>query len=32
LDAQLRTLVIRIGLDRAEQVFSELKSSLSRMA
>jgi len=32
LDAQLRTLVIRIGLDRAEQVFSELKSTLSRMA
>jgi hypothetical protein len=32
LDVQLRTLVIRIGLDRAEQVFSELKSTLSRMA
>ena len=31
LDAQLRTLVIRIGLDRAERVFSELKSSLSRV-
>jgi hypothetical protein len=31
LDAQLRTLVIRIGLDRAEQVFSELKSTLARM-
>jgi len=32
LDGQLRTLVIRIGLDRAEQVFSELKSTLSKMA
>ena len=32
LDAQLRTLVIRIGLDRAERVFSELKSSLSTIA
>jgi hypothetical protein len=32
LDAQLRTLVIRIGLDRAERVFSELKSSLSTFA
>jgi hypothetical protein len=31
LDAQLRTLVLRIGLDRAEQIFSELKSSLSRL-
>ena len=31
LDAQLRTLVIRIGLDRAEQVFAELKSTLARM-
>jgi hypothetical protein len=31
LDAQLRTLVIRLGLDRAEQVFTELKSSLTRM-
>jgi hypothetical protein len=30
LDAQLRTLVIRIGLDRAEKVFSELKASLAR--
>jgi hypothetical protein len=27
-DEQLRTLVIRVGLDRAEQVLSELKSSL----
>jgi hypothetical protein len=32
LDAQLRTLVIRMGLDRAERIFSELKASLSRMA
>jgi hypothetical protein len=32
LDAQLRTLVIRIGLDRAERVFTELKSTLSRMS
>lgn len=32
LDAQLRTLVIRIGLDRAERVFSALKSSLSTIA
>jgi hypothetical protein len=32
LDAQLRTLVIRLGLDRAERVFTELKSSLSSMA
>lgn len=32
LEAQLRTLVIRIGLDRAERVFSELKSTLARMA
>jgi hypothetical protein len=32
LEAQLRTLVIRLGLDRAEQVFAELKSSLARMA
>lgn len=32
LDAQLRTLVIRIGLDRAEQIFSDLKSTLARMA
>jgi hypothetical protein len=32
LDAQLRSLVIRIGLDRAERVFSELKSTLSRMS
>jgi hypothetical protein len=31
LDAQLRTLVIRIGLDRAERVFSELKASLARV-
>lgn len=31
LDAQLRTLIIRIGLDRAEQVFGELKASLSRI-
>ena len=30
LDAQLRTLVIRIGLDRAERVFAELKASLAR--
>ena len=29
LDAQLRTLIIRIGLDRAEQVFAQLKKSLS---
>jgi len=32
LDAQLRTLIIRVGLDRAEQIFGELKASLSRMA
>jgi hypothetical protein len=32
LDAQLRSLVIRIGLDRAERVFSELKATLSRMS
>jgi hypothetical protein len=32
LDAQLRNLVIRVGLDRAEQIFSELKSTFSRMA
>jgi hypothetical protein len=31
LDAQLRTLILRIGLDRADQIFSELKSSLSRL-
>jgi hypothetical protein len=31
LDAQLRTLIIRVGLDRAEQIFGELKASLSRM-
>lgn len=31
IDAQLRTLIIRVGLDRAEQVFSELKASLSRL-
>lgn len=31
LDAQLRTLVIRIGLDRAERVFAELKASLARV-
>jgi hypothetical protein len=31
LEAQLRTLVIRIGLDRAEQVFEQLKSTLARM-
>jgi len=31
LDAQLRTLIIRIGLDRADQVFGELKASLSRL-
>jgi len=31
LDAQLRTLIIRIGLDRAEQIFGELKASLSRI-
>lgn len=31
LDAQLRTLVIRIGLDRAERVFAELKESLTRV-
>lgn len=31
LDAQLRTLVIRIGLDRAERVFAEIKASLARV-
>lgn len=31
LDGQLRTLVIRIGLDRAERVFAELKASLARV-
>jgi hypothetical protein len=31
LDAQLRTLIIRIGLDRAEQIFAELKKGLSRL-
>lgn len=31
LEAQLRTLVIRMGLDRADRVFTELKSSLSRL-
>jgi hypothetical protein len=31
LEGQLRTLVIRIGLDRAEQVFEQLKSTLARM-
>jgi hypothetical protein len=31
LDAQLRTLIIRIGLDRAEQIFSQLKASLSKI-
>lgn len=31
LDAQLRTLILRIGLDRADQIFSELRSSLSRI-
>jgi hypothetical protein len=31
LDAQLRTLIIRVGLDRSEQIFGELKSSLSRI-
>jgi hypothetical protein len=29
LDAELRTLIIRIGLDRAEQIFADLKASLS---
>jgi hypothetical protein len=29
LEGQLRTLIIRIGLDRAEQVFAQLKKSLS---
>lgn len=29
LDVQLRTLIIRVGLDRAEQVFAQLKKSLS---
>lgn len=32
LDAQLRTLVIRIGLDRAERLLDELKSALTRLA
>jgi hypothetical protein len=32
LDAQLRTLILRIGLDRADQIFSELRSSLSRLS
>jgi hypothetical protein len=31
LDAQLRTLIIRVGLDRAEQIFGELKEGLSRL-
>jgi len=31
LDAQLRTLILRIGLDRARQIFAELESSLSRL-
>jgi hypothetical protein len=31
LDAQLRTLIIRVGLDRAEHIFGELKATLSRM-
>jgi hypothetical protein len=31
LDGQLRTLIIRVGLDRAEQIFGELKASLSRI-
>jgi hypothetical protein len=31
LETQLRTLILRIGLDRAEQLFSELKSSLSHL-
>lgn len=30
LEAQLRTLVIRIGLDRAKRVFTELEASLAR--
>ncbi len=29
LEGQFRTLVLRMGLDRAEQIFSELKSTLS---
>jgi hypothetical protein len=29
LEAQLRTLIIRIGLDRAEQIFAQLKKSLT---
>lgn len=29
LDAQFRTLVLRMGLDRAEQLFSELKATLT---
>lgn len=29
LDAHLKTLVIRLGLDRSEQIFSEVKSALN---
>lgn len=32
MDAQLRSLILSIGLYRAEQVFSDLKASLSRIA
>jgi hypothetical protein len=31
LDSQLRTLILRIGLDRADQIFSELRSSLAHL-
>jgi len=31
-DAELRSLVLRVGLDRADQILADLKSRLSRMA
>ena len=32
MDAQLRSLILEIGLYRAEQVFASLRASLSRIA
>lgn len=32
MDAQLRSLILELGLYRAERVFAELRSSLSRIA
>jgi hypothetical protein len=32
MDAQLRSLILSMGLYRAEQVFAELKAAVSRIA